>query len=262
LWDRFANYLAVEVFEDGGNVEANVKVYNKYVSLDDMGPFIDGNLVLQMNSHNPQELVPAVCTVEYAADSDESFQNIATVLPWQMIYTPREGDMPDSCVVPISIDPQFSDGSVRIVVYMDAPDNVPHKEEVENYTPQFHDMAPALLIQTSTKSPENVQDSLDVPLTYPTVLNIKVSGATDGESELMQEGFQVGRVDLVKGFNESSDAGPWKFHVGANTGGCDVGGEGVEDVIFVKKEKDGEFDVPEGFVLDPINILASTEMVS
>jgi hypothetical protein len=45
--------------------------------------------------------------------------------------------------------------------------------------------------------------------------------------------------------------------VGVNTAGVEAGGEGVEDVVFVKKEAGGEFDIPEGFTLDPTNILSS-----
>jgi hypothetical protein len=176
-----------------------------------------------------------------------------------MIYTPPDNELPDSCVIPISLDPQHTEGSVRIRVFVCAPDLAPHKEEVEGYTPDWSQMVPSVSIQVSTRSPDNAQENPNIPLTYPTVLNLKVSCSPDGESALSQEGRQVCRVDLAKGFNESPDSGPWKFHVGVNTGGVEAGGEGVEDVVFVKKDKGGEFDIPEGFTLDPTNLLSSTE---
>lgn len=248
--------------EEGGNIEATVKIFNKYIAMEEIGPFIDGSLVLQMTSHNPQELVPAICTVDYAADSDETFSNIATILPWQMIYTPPDDDLPDSCVIPISLEPQYTEGSVRIKVFVCAPNLVPHKEEVEGYTPDWSEMLPSVSLLVSTKgahdSTTNMDTNPNIALSYPTVLSLKVACAPDGESDLTQQGLQVGRVDLTKGFNESPDAGSWKFHVGVNTGGVEEGGEGVEDVVFVKKDKGGEFDIPEGFTLDPTNILQSS----
>jgi hypothetical protein len=252
------------VQEHEGNVEAVIKIFNKYIAMDEIGPFIDGNLVLQMTSHNPQELVPAICKVDYAADSDETFQTITTILPWQMIYTPAEGDFPDSCVIPISLDPQYTEGSVRIKVYVCDPELAPHKEEVEGYVPEWSEMVPAVSLQVSTRSPDTgtgtaAADDLQIPLTYPAVLSLKVSCSPDADSELYQGGYQVGKVDLVKGFNENAESGLWQFHVGVRTGGLEAGGEGVEDVVFVRKDKGGEYDVPEGFSVDPTNILSGAE---
>lgn len=256
---RFANYFSIEVTEDNGNVEAILKIFNKYIAMEEIGPFIDGSLVLQMTSHNPQELIPAICTVDYAADSDETFETIATILPWQMIYTPPDDDLPDSCVIPISLDPQYCEGSVRIKVFVCPPELAPHKEEVEGYRPEWSQMVPSVSLQVSTKGAEQDQTAQDLNLTYPTVLSLKVSSAPDAESALTQEGLQVGKVDLLKGFNEAPESGSWKFHVGVKTGGMEAEGEGVEDVVFVKKEKGTEFDIPEGFTLDPTNILSQTD---
>lgn len=118
---------------------------------------------------------------------------------------------------------------------------------------------------TQHASEVNELDALNIPLCYPAVLSLRVSCALDAETALGQEGHQVGKVDLSKGFNENAEAGPWQFHIGASTHMMEEGGEGVEDVIFVRKEKGGEFDVPEGFVVDPTNLLSAshdeTEMV-
>ena len=249
----------MDVTEKDGNVEAVVKIFNKYVTVDEIGPFIDGNLVLQMTSHNPQELVPAVCQVEYAADSDESFQIISTIMPWQMIYNPSEDEQADSCAIPISLDPQYTEGSVNVTVFASPPDSVPHKEEVEGYTPQLSDMVPTVFIHTTTKNPESTQENDNPPLAYPAVVGLKVSCSPEGESELTQEGRQVCRLDLVKGFNESPDAGTWKFHIGFTTGSIEGGDEGVEDVMFLKKDKGGDFDIPDGFSVDSTNILAAED---
>ena len=256
--NRLANYFSVEVAEEGGNVEAIIKIFNKYVTMEEIGPFIDGSLVLQMTSHNPQELVPAICQIDYAADSDETFTTISTILPWQMLYTAPDDDLADACVIPISLEPQYRDGTVRIKVFVTAPHLAPHKEEVDGYTPPWSEMLPALSFSVSTRGEfehNQLDDSNPHALSYPTVNFLKVSNSPDGESTLTQEGLQVGRVDLTKGFNESPDSGSWKFHVGVNTGGMGDGGEGVEDVVFVKKEKGGEFDIPEGYILDSTNIL-------
>lgn len=103
-------------------------VYYKYFDLEPLGPIIGGNLVVEgtvaVNTHGP-----ALCTVEYAADEDETFTVVDTICPWSMMVTTAPTvDEGSSFAIPIKVPDTCREGSLRVRVYAAPLEKIPLDE--------------------------------------------------------------------------------------------------------------------------------------
>jgi hypothetical protein len=245
-----------------------VSVYSKLLALEAPGPVINGDLVLQgtcvSSSHSP-----ALCVVSTATDDAEEYEEVARVHPWQMMYTPPNGEEdPGSFAIPVSVDKAFV-GSVKIKVYVadatvvsyDIPDEgdettTTAKEVTEDLLVE----CVALTVRTSTDEEAGAAvvasvDEADVAAamsaaaaTARVVTAVAVVALKEEAEALALDGFEPCEV-----ITDGSDA------AASALAGCilyatygPAGEGGVEDTAWVTATD----AAPEGFVVVGANLLA------
>lgn len=258
-------HVAMDVSEGDDSIDVILKLVNKYIELEPMGPFINGDLVIQGSSYQITH-VPAVCKIEFAAEHEEDFREVFTIMPWEMIYQPAEGEMPDAVSIPIQLPPECRDGMVHIKVYVDDPSRVPHDNADENYDSNSSSLILALDFVVPGSRAGGFDDTADMresPI-YPVIQSLKVveaSGDNFGMNELSSGGFESCVVfDMARGMADVAGAEgwgvTWKFALGT-TKSSSTSEEGIEDIIFVSKnEETSELEVPDGYEVDGLNLLA------
>lgn len=114
------------------NAILNLILFKRYLDLEEVGPLIDGDLVVQ-GTTTSQDFGPAICIIEFASDEDENFNTISTIYPWQMMFTASQSEGSTSTfAIPISVGSNFQDGTVRVNVYADNTSNIPYNDQPES----------------------------------------------------------------------------------------------------------------------------------
>lgn len=124
--------------EDADKIIAKLSVYYFYVELDNVGPILEGDIVLQGTCID-KYLAPAYCTIEYADQESGPFSEMAVVGPWKMIVPQPEDDSSEDkdlkFTIPISVPEALSKsgGFVRARVYLDQFNSIPFEGETESF---------------------------------------------------------------------------------------------------------------------------------
>mmetsp|Transcript_25534 Transcript_25534/g.37706 ORF Transcript_25534/g.37706 Transcript_25534/m.37706 type:complete len:839 (+) Transcript_25534:165-2681(+) len=257
-----ATHLAVQVDEREDGVEVIIKIVNKYIELDPVGPFINGNLVLQGSSLYRSH-TPALCNVEFAADHDEDYREVCTVMPWEMILQAADvEDGSDAVAIPISLPTECVEGTVRIAVYVDERERVSHDEPDPAFDLESPTLIRALDFSTTATGEQQVAEGEQeaTPL-YLIATTLKVAPEPDSTHALNNDGFEVCPiVDMTNGFERAPGAGEWRFGLGVNRSTAEENVEGIEDLVFVTKTEGGEIETPEGYTLDETNLAEGQEV--
>ena len=124
-------HMATAISKIESTVTIEVSLYYRYLTLEQPGPLIGGNLVLSGHCTSAAH-GPAVCIVEFLEKGNElegSFQEISRIMPWEMIFSPPEDEKSGedtSFSVPISVGPEQGDGSYRIRILVDEMAKIPY----------------------------------------------------------------------------------------------------------------------------------------
>lgn len=270
LLSSVATHVAVTVDEfDDQNIDVSIKILNKYLELEPVGPFIAGDLVLQGYSLEPN-YAPAVCKIEFLSNSDETgdYQELSTIMPWEMIYQPGDNEgNPDSFAIPITLPSDNLEGTAHLTVYVDIASNTPHNEPSSSYLPDNPQLIAAIDFFTPVSS--HPQDMTPRPVeeekmsanqrSYQVITSIKSSSYH--QSEALLHGNYLTPcpcIDMINGFQQTPDEEhDWKFVIAIEQNDENTHLHGLEDAMFVVRDKDtGDFDLPEGYELDSSNLLA------
>jgi len=140
LLDKTMTHIDANVDIDTDNSSSatiKLNVYSQYAVLEHVGLVIDGDLVVQGTTLSPT-YGPAICIVEFAADHDEHFSEIATIMPWSMMFSPgaTEADG-NTFAIPVSLGSDYHVGTVRIKIYFDEVTRVPYSDEPEEEGASF-----------------------------------------------------------------------------------------------------------------------------
>ena len=227
----------------------NIRLINKYLLLDPVGPVIDGNMVLQGSV--PGSLSPVICIIEFAADHDESFRVIGRVMPWDMIFSTNDNseEIDPTFVIPIALGEDFTDGTVRISVLVADMTTVPYDEQVDSFNPDSESFIPALLFcnrvrgDNSADKPQGQSDQQALVVVHACI----ASGQK--EKELREsEGYEMSTVMISADGVSQADSSSWPFFIGAAYAPYSEGLDCVEDVFFVQSDTKGVIpQVPVGF---------------
>ena len=93
----------------------------KDLEVTEMGPMIDGDLVLHGQTLE-RGFLPSLCVVDFATDHREEVQrNVTTIMPWQMMLSEQEeavdGGGAFQFTIPITLGENFRDGTVTVHLY-------------------------------------------------------------------------------------------------------------------------------------------------
>lgn len=245
-------------------------LFSHHLSLDNVGPFIGGDLVVQGTSLGSQ-YGPAFCSVLYAADVTDDFREILVVEPWKMILTPADSKF----LIPISVGGDYEDGYVKVRLFIGETANIPYEEETAfNFSTENprSDVLCAIafdsrisksdganedkeselelldLNRTSndTNNHGAVTEDFDLPSSFRSDPNLEAETSVDVVKEiriafdyddvigLQSEGFELTCVALNEEGPVSDQDHLWKFHVLASYGKPDEIEVGVEDVCWIK----------------------------
>lgn len=108
-----------------------ISTYYKYVEINPLGNFIDGDLVIQGKSVN-SNYGPIICFIEYSMDSSD-YHHEVVIMPWAMIFEP---DIDQSFSIPIALGSDFNINRVatlRILIYVDELQKISYDTEREDY---------------------------------------------------------------------------------------------------------------------------------
>eukprot|EP01035_Chromulina_nebulosa_P029290 gene29290-38809_t len=111
-----ATHLDITVAIEENKVEINVITFFNYAVLAEVGPVIDGDMVVQGTTLDSLH-GPSLCILEYAESPESPFVEIVSVAPWNMLIDKRDQDV--SFIIPISVPKQYIRGVVRARVYVD-----------------------------------------------------------------------------------------------------------------------------------------------
>ena len=256
----------MDVNEDDASLDIVLKFINKYLEPDPIGPFINGDLVIQASSYHSTH-VPALCRIEFAADEDEDFREVLRIMPWDMIYQPPEGEGGDQVTIPVQLPPDCQEGTVHVMVYVDETAKISYTEVDENFDVGGESLILAVDFTTRATAGgggEGGEAGTDEVCNYTTITAIKVIHRDEDDmgdgGPLSGGGLSVCPVfDLSGegGLGGTPAAGSWTFSVCVSTTTGPVHEEGVEDIIFVSSGGPdmSELEVPDGYILDEFNLL-------
>ena len=245
--NTFATHVDVATSVDGDHQLAEVRVYFKHLALEPVGPVINGDLVIE-GTCITANCAPALCTVAFAADDAEEYNEVARVKPTQMMYTAAEGDeTPASFAIPFSIDSELT-GSVRIEVFVAESSKVsfvPPEDDTPELEVAATDLMSAVKVTVRTSTGDDTGEKTDSAAVAVTEADVQAAEAALVVAELavgetaeeVPDGFELCDV-VTDGTDTLSD-----FVLFARYGPKDDGG--VEDVEWTTSAD----AVPEGFVL-------------
>ncbi len=226
------------------NAVLNLILFKRYLDLEEVGPLIDGDLVVQ-GTTTSQDFGPAICIIEFASDEDENFSTISTIYPWQMMFTASQGEGPtNTFAIPISVGSDFQDGTVRVKVYADNTSNIPYNDQPEssengefNYTVNDNMILALEFTTRATSSFNNAAIIAEGSVANDfdsqehayygdashsasrehgiTLLSkeLKIAVDYDDVSAFMSEGYDLHCLKLSEMGVEPDPESVWKFHV-------------------------------------------------
>lgn len=103
----------------------SLAVTHRFLELNEVGPMIDGDLVIQ-GIILEKGVVPVLCVVDYAADHEEDLNRcVCFVAPWEMILSEGASDNNEGSevltqfTIPIKLkEEDYCDGSVRVNIFV------------------------------------------------------------------------------------------------------------------------------------------------
>jgi hypothetical protein len=272
---RVATHLAVAVEElDENNLDLSVKILNKYLELEPVGPFIAGDLVLQGYSMEPN-YAPAICKIEFLSNSDEhgEYHELSTIMPWEMIYQPGDEEgQPDSFAIPVTLPSDNLDGIAHLTVYVDLTSKIPHNEPSSDYHSNNTQLIAAIDFFTPvsftihsqddlTPRPTTTEESMNHPSrlgSYSIITSIK-SANMENSDVLFNSKYLIPCpvIDMRNGYRHKPDEEhDWRFSIAVERNDENTHLSGLEDAIFISRDEEtGDLDVPEGYEVDSTNIL-------
>lgn len=144
LLDKFATHADVFINgqqgDEADDLSVRIEVYYKYLELPSVGPVIDGDLVVQGTSLHA-EFGPAICSVEFAADHEETMVEAAVIAPWLMMFTPSASpeEQASEFAIPISLGVEQREGHVRVRIFVERAEVIPYGEDTEGYLAAFRE---------------------------------------------------------------------------------------------------------------------------
>lgn len=144
LLDKFATHADVFINgqqgDEADDLSVRIEVYFKYLELPSVGPVIDGDLVVQGTSLHA-EFGPAICSVEFAADHEETMVEAAVIAPWLMMFTPSASpeEQASEFAIPISLGVEQREGHVRVRIFVERAEAIPYGEDTEGYLAAFRE---------------------------------------------------------------------------------------------------------------------------
>jgi len=173
LLEKFATGIRVEIDFPDELVTLKVYVYDLYVELEEVGPVIDGDLVIQ-GLVLDVAYGPAYCVIEHSLDVKNEFKEITVIGPWKMMITPpnEENNNLTRFIVPISIDSPYHKGFVKVKLYIDNINKIPYDEEEVSTD-----------INNSKKYDMNSKQSRDNLILATTFVIESIRGSTDEAQE-------------------------------------------------------------------------------
>ncbi len=110
----------------------SVSLTYRYLELREVGPVIDGDLVIQ-GCVLKEGFIPALCVVDFAHDHEENLDaGICIVAPWDMMLIDKndddneEGEKYPQFTIPIHLEDGHREGSVRVSIYIGKQEDVIH----------------------------------------------------------------------------------------------------------------------------------------
>ena len=249
-------HVSVSVESGEEHAVAVTKMYHKHLNMESPGPVINGDLVVQGTCVSSSH-APALCKVSTASDDAEEYTQAATVQPWQMMYTPAEGEeTPASFAIPISIDKEFT-GSVKIEVFTAAVHKVSYDipdDEEASPTVAEEDLVATIDVTVRTSAEGGEEEAIDeqdvsaamaAAAASRVVTGLAVAMSAEEVEALTSTGYEV--CELISDASEAATAAGLKdFKLCATYGSGGGGGDGaVEDVIWVTIAE----DAPEGYTV-------------
>ena len=136
LLNKTLTHLDASVVMDMDNslVTIKIELYSQYAVLENVGLVIDGDLVVQGTTLSAT-YGPSICKVEFAADHDENFSEISSIMPWSMMFSSSSAETEgNTFAIPVSLGPEYHVGTVRIKIYFDEVSKIPYSDETEGYS--------------------------------------------------------------------------------------------------------------------------------
>jgi len=238
-------HFDAKITRDADNNSAlNLILFKRYLDLEEVGPLIDGDLVVQGTTTN-LDIGPAICIIEFASDEEENFNTISTIFPWQMMFTASPSDgATNTFAIPISVGSDFQDGTVRVKVFADNIASIPYNDQPEtsengeNSYVVSENMILALEFTTRATSSFNnaaiigegsVANDFDAQehafygdtghaasLEHGITLlskELKIAVDYDDVSAFMSDGYDLHCIKLSEMGVESDPESVWKFHI-------------------------------------------------
>jgi hypothetical protein len=278
--------VSVEEYEDE-NIEISIKILNRYLELEPVGPFIAGDLVLQGYSLE-QFYGPAICKVEFLSSNDDhgEYSELLTIMPWEMIYQPADEETgnPDSFAIPITLPSHDLEGTAHLTVYVDIASKTPYSEpppssSSSSYLPNNPQLITAIDFFTPVSFHATTGAGAGVGAggmegdeeetnayhsrqgTYQIITSIKSASHQNSDLVLNSNHLSLCPViDMTNGLGKTpegdGDGKSWKFSIAVEQNDETTHLQGLEDALFVVRDNDtGELDVPEGYEVDSSNLL-------
>ena len=243
--------MAATVDNFGDNITAKFYIVYKYLELEPIGPIIGGDIVFQgvttTTTHRP-----ALCRVEYQADDEEDFNEIAKIAPWEMMVSLPEADG-EACnfAIPISLGTNYNYGKFKFSIYVDENKKVHYRSPKEEYDIPHEGLICAVeYIVAGTEAEDRDEDDIDKDFSnIPVVSDIKII-STKGKTAKIPKSFTNNVLTISKdGIRESSATSLWPYHIYTKMGSRSK--DGIEDMIWLRTPKDIGIlpEVPEGYAI-------------
>lgn len=235
------------------------KAYYYYLDLENLGPIIEGDLVIQ-GTVLDEEIGPALCTISAAISENDDYQELQAIFPTKMIITPAEDENElTKFLIPIHLENQHITHGLRVNIYIQNRSLIKYDDDAEEdsqYAPDNRggltlacSFAPSITAPSvgaisgdDQRAQESVPPSLsanDSPFFEETdaeeliLRNVKIATDFDDVISLQQEGYHLICSQLDSSGRVLVDQDHmWKFHVLGDYGSAKQ--PGVEDILWIK----------------------------
>jgi len=261
VFHRKATHILLQaIMEEENKVLVLAKAYFYYLDLENLGPIIEGDLVIQ-GVVLDDSIGPALCTVSAITANSTDYQELQAIYPSRMILTPGEDESDlTKFLVPIHLDNERITHGLQILIYIHDRSALNYEDDSEEenvFAPQNRDMlilacsfSPSVtaasigaisgeeqLIQdingTSTVNNDNNPYFEESDAERLILRNVKIATDFDDVISLQQEGYHLICSQLDSNGRIMIDQDHmWKFHVLGEYG--DAKEPGVEDIQWIK----------------------------
>lgn len=247
LLDEWATHLHVVVSagDDGTSFTCQIVAYYRYLDLEPIGPMIDGDLVVQGSSLNP-DFGPSFCQIEYASSAEVAFEQISTIEPTKMIITPATESETMKFVIPISVTSEYHEGIISVLIFSDKLSNINYEDKAESSSPASQrctikfSTSSTSGIQVTKSTAETVTETVAAATSVSSdealvCVSIKIATDYDEIMALQNEGYELNAIAVTHDGILMEQEHMWKHFIMAKYADVHKDGEdGVEDVTWVK----------------------------